>query len=562
MLQSSLTSSTAQNMTLGKALGSILVESGIADLFCIPGDFVMQLSRELSQTSDLNLRTMSHEYGTTLTALGYALGKQGPSAVCFTYGVGILNATNAIAQAYVERIPLVVISGFPGKQERESGVFLHHEVVDQDSQWRVMREVTTHQVSILEVQDALEKIREAIEIACMHSKPVYIEIARDLYLETVSYRPVPLQRPVPVASVLAQKAAQAALSALHNAQNPVFIPGLELKRYQLAEPVQTILDRLLLPWVASPISRDVLSPKDPKYRGLFAGPASAHPETQTLIEMCDLLWLIGEPNSDINMGIAGKVPPQGLIHAHDGCVTVAGQDFTVSTPDFIAALAQEVACLDDASCRNFLENAPVLGQIAPDPITAAPLTPEGVIAVINARCAQEPERVLVVDCGDSFFMSLGMTPKDVVTSSLYMSMGIGTPGAIGYQLACGQRPIVLVGDGAFQMTGLELMHAQTFGVSPIVILLNNEKWISLSGMDDDMPLIAQKTLDFSGFSQFIGVSSFTVTTALALQEQLAQACTLDVPVLIDARVEGVPRSGFCERYFAALKAGYHLQKVG
>src|SRR5690606_29751390 len=73
------------------------------------------------------------------------------------------------------------------------------------------------------------------------------------------------------------------------------------------------------------------------------------------------------------------------------------------------------------------------------------LSPYGIIEGINAILSQHPETPLIVDCGDSFFMSLAMFPSDLVTSCLYMSMGIAVPGSIGYQIGSGKRPLVLVG---------------------------------------------------------------------------------------------------------------------
>ena len=163
---------TSPEVSLGDLVGRVLVESGIVDLFCIPGDFTMQLSRELLTTPGLALRTMSHEYGTTLAALGYAVGKGVPGAVCFTYGVGVLNATNAIAQAYVERVPLLVLSGSPGARERQAPIFLHHTILDHQTQYRIMKEITVHQVCVTDPHQALEQIREAVTLAIAQSRPV------------------------------------------------------------------------------------------------------------------------------------------------------------------------------------------------------------------------------------------------------------------------------------------------------------------------------------------------------------------------------------------------------
>ncbi|TJZ67438.1 thiamine pyrophosphate-dependent enzyme [Chitiniphilus eburneus] len=558
----------SRDMTLGRLVGAVLVEQGIADLFCIPGDFTMQLSRELLQTDGLSLRTMSHEYGTTLAALGYAVGRRVPGAVCFTYGVGVLNATNGIAQAYVERVPLIVLSGAPGQRERDAPVFLHHTVVDDDTQYRVMREVTAHQVRISDPHRALAQLREAVAVALAQSRPVYVEIPRDLYLAPVRYTPAPrLAAPPPAYSQPAWDAAHATLALLRAARQPVLVPGLEIKRYDLAAPVTRIVETLALPWVASPMSRIALSPDHPNYRGVYAGPASPAQVTRELLADCDALLLLGEPNSDVNMGIASAIPAGQLVQAYDGVVRVGRETYPAATADFVTALAEISRPRDGGLPDLRREQKPFL---LPQPVHEAPdtdapddeaLTPYHVIDELNRHFAAHPDTTLVVDCGDAFFMSLGMFPADVLTSSLYMSMGIAVPGALGYQLGSGRRPVVLVGDGAFHMTGQELMHARQAGVSPIVIVLNNQRWTSLSADDADESLTRQAALDFAALAQCYGVPGLTATRTGQLREHLAYALTRDEPVLIDAQVDPTQRSYLCERFFDAIKNQQHLPRL-
>ncbi len=559
---------TCEEISLGQLVGRVLVESGIEDLFSIPGDFTMQLSRELLATPGLRTRTMSHEYGTTLAALGYAVAKGVPGAVCFTYGVGVLNATNAIAQAYVERVPLVVISGSPGSRERQAPVFLHHTVVDDDSQLRIMAQVTAYQVQITDPHLALEQLREAVAQARQHSKPVYVEIPRDLYTRQVRY--VPRLRPVPglpaqVIDDVARQAAQKAWQLLATARHPVLVPGLEVKRAGQGALVLDISEQLGMPWVSTPMSRGAMPMDHPLFRGIHAGPASPSALTRKLVADCDVLVLLGEPNSDVNMGIASQIPPGRLIHAWDGRVQVGREQFQVGTAAFVAALVERVR-LESTAPRVVAPVAEAdkayLLPPAPHSIVAldTPLTPFDVINELNRHFVQHPDTDLVADCGDSFFMSLGMFPADVLTSSLYMSMGIGVPGAIGYQLGSGKRPIVLVGDGAFHMTGNELMHAERFGTNPIVIVLNNNRWISLSGNDHDGALTDQRHMDFVVGARFLQVQAFTATTAQELRSRLSEACALDKPVLIDAKISPQMRSYLCERFFDAVMSQQHLPK--
>ncbi|WP_081065870.1 thiamine pyrophosphate-dependent enzyme [Burkholderia diffusa] len=554
-----------ERVSVGRIVGRELVDAGIRDMFCIPGDFTMQLSREWLAVSGLSLRTLSHEYGVMLAAIGNALAAGRPAAACFTYGVGLMNAANGIAQAYVERVPVVVISGAPGARERGDHVFPHHTIVDHGTQSRVMRELTVHQEIVADPRDAAVQVARAVAVARDSSRPVYVEVPRDLYSVEVPYRPahreaVRTAGGTPDVRVAARAAARAALALSRAARAPVFVPGLEIKRFGLACEARALVERLALDWVASPMSRQVLDPAVPGYRGVYAGPASPSVGARECVETSDCLWVIGEPNSDVNMGVAGRVPTGALIHAHDGCVSVAGERFAVDTAAFVDALV-ECIVVDGAAPVPAPRpaHAPARqGDPAPAYDSTAPLAPDAFVAAMRGYFERNPSRVLVADCGDAFFMSLGMEPRDVLTSSLYMSMGIGVPGAIGWQLGCAGRPVVLVGDGAFQMTGLELMHARRFGTSPIVVVLNNRRWTSLSSHPDDAPLTALPAADFMHMAAYLGVQGRRADTVADLERLLAWADTLDEPVLIDAHFAPDARSTLCERFFGAVGAQYHL----
>ncbi len=555
----------SQEVSLGDLVGRVLVDSGIDELFCIPGDFTMQLTRELLTTPGLALRTMSHEYGTTLAALGYAVGKGVPGAVCFTYGVGVLNATNAIAQAYVERVPLLVFSGSPGSRERQAPLFLHHTIVDHQTQYRIMKEITVHQVCVTDPHQVLEQLREAVALAVLHSRPVYVEIPRDLFQARVRYSParrVTLE-PSTRYSQVARQAAELAYALVRQARDPVFVPGLDLKRRGMTDLAMRVCERLALPWVATPMSRGGIPVSHPNYRGIYAGPASPSPVTRELLAKCDVLMLIGEPNSDVNMGIASHIAKGRLIHADDGKVSVGRQHFKASTAEFLIAFNEVIqnartplTPLTDTQ-KEFIFPSPVSLY----PSEEGPLTPFDIINELNRHFVTQPDTQLVVDCGDVFFMSLGMFPADVLTSPLYMSMGIAVPGAMGYQLGTGRRPIVLVGDGAFHMTGNELMRAAKFGLSPIVIVLNNQRWASLSSDAADVALTEQMPVSFSAAGQFLQVQAFTATTGRELRQHLEEALNMDRPVLIDAQVDPSRRSYLCERFFDAVKGQQHLPKA-
>ena len=105
-----------------------------------------------------------------------------------------------------------------------------------------------------------------------------------------------------------------------------------------------------------------------------------------------------------------------------------------------------------------------------------PIKVKHVIKLVNEFLEQHPDFPLVADTGDALFASVDIRSNECIAPAYYATMGFAVPAALGVQIASGRRPLVLVGDGAFQMTGSEIAHARKYGCNPIVVLLNNSRW--------------------------------------------------------------------------------------
>src|SRR5262249_9454544 len=111
-----------------------------------------------------------------------------------TYGAGAFNLVNAVAGAYAERSPVVVVAGAPGARERASGLLLHHQARAVDSQLAVYREVTYDQAGLAVTAAAPGEIARVLRNARELSLPVYIELPRDMVLAAAAPVPVAPRR--------------------------------------------------------------------------------------------------------------------------------------------------------------------------------------------------------------------------------------------------------------------------------------------------------------------------------------------------------------------------------
>jgi indolepyruvate decarboxylase len=127
------------------------------------------------------------------------------------------------------------------------------------------------------------------------------------------------------------------------------------------------------------------------------------------------------------------------------------------------------------------------------------------------------------DVGDCLFTAMDLVPTDHVAPGYYATMGFGVPAALGVQIATGRRPLALVGDGAFQMTGWELGHCRRHGLDPIVVVMNNSQWGMLSAFRPGAKYTGLGTWDFAGCAGPLGGIGHRVETRAQLRDALESA---------------------------------------
>src|SRR5580765_8709967 len=117
---------------------------GVRQIFGIPGDYVLALYEAIEDDRRFELVRLSHEPAVGFAADGAARIRRGIGVCCVTYGAGGLNMINAVACAYAEESPLLVLSGGPGRIEKHAAMNVHHEVKSFESQLKVYAEVTEY----------------------------------------------------------------------------------------------------------------------------------------------------------------------------------------------------------------------------------------------------------------------------------------------------------------------------------------------------------------------------------------------------------------------------------
>ena len=131
-----------RHMSLGDFLVAYLRKIGATHVFGIPGDLALKLFFALGRKQGPQIMTFSHEPGVGFAADGYARATGKIGVICVTYGAGGHNMVNPVAGSFSERVPLLILSGGPGEEERKLGTLIHHQAREIESQHRIYQEVT------------------------------------------------------------------------------------------------------------------------------------------------------------------------------------------------------------------------------------------------------------------------------------------------------------------------------------------------------------------------------------------------------------------------------------
>jgi indolepyruvate decarboxylase len=234
-------------MNLFEALLHALKAHGAHEIFGIPGDFALPFFAAAEDSGVLPLYTLSHEPSVGFAADAAARLRGGLGVAAVTYGAGALNMVNAVAAAYAEKSPVVVISGAPGREELKSGLLLHHQAKAIDSQYRIYGEVTCAQARLDDARSAPREIARVLRECRTYSRPVYLEVPRDAgKLQCEAVRPA--APPAFDAEALAA-CADEILARLRASRSPVPMGGVEGRRFGGGDQVAALPPRPGIPVV-------------------------------------------------------------------------------------------------------------------------------------------------------------------------------------------------------------------------------------------------------------------------------------------------------------------------
>jgi indolepyruvate decarboxylase len=494
--------------TVSSFLVQQLYDLGVRHVFGVPGDYVLGFYQYLNESKKLMVVNTCDEQGAGFAADAYAR-INGLGVVCITYCVGGLKVVNAAAQAFAEKSPLVIISGSPGIAERKKNPLLHHKIRDFDTQLEIFKHITVDSTVISDPNNATHDINRVLLSALRYKRPVYIELPRDNVFASIPFDELNKEvhtrarqisnlnsvlKNVPLESDFdsLKESISEAKEMIKLSKKPILVAGVEIHRFGLQSIILSLIEKTGTPVVSTVLSKSVISENNPLYLGVYEG-AMGHELVRNYVESSDCLLLLGAPLTDIDFSITPTPIDQSkVIYATSERLSIKHHNFeNVYLKDFLNGLIKmsdhsrntDAAVDIELITRIKLEqnsdhgsNSQRLGSLEKDVDRRKKITVRYLFERLNSSV--NSSTVVIADTGDSLFGSLDLTihnQTEFLCPAYYLSMGFAVPAAIGAQLANPTlRPLVIVGDGAFQMTGMEVSTIARFGLSPIVVILNNE----------------------------------------------------------------------------------------
>lgn len=542
--------------TVGSFLFDYLHKQGVDHVFGIPGDFVLPTFRWMEQ-SPLKIITMTHEPSVGFAADGYGRIK-GLGVACVTYCVGGLNMINSVACAYAEKSPLLVISGGPSPEDRKKDVLMHHKVRTFDTQRRIYEEVTCDTAVLLDPQTAAVDIMRVVDNVLKHSRPGYIEVPFDVVDMPLIHIPEKIKQPEKTSDKINLKGLlEDVVTTINNAECPIIIAGLELHRHGMTDKALSLASLFNIPVVSTLMSKSIIDETYPLFVGVYSGPLS-DAAVQEYVENSDCLIMLGALLTDVWFGFMStseKLDRTNVILATTEKIQIGARTYEdVIFKEFLDALENSAINKRDV---------PILPEKLPDPVRLTeeekhePISIESFFRLVELNV--DENTIITCDTGDAMFGAMKLRTKQVtnfLADAYYLSMGFAVPAAIG---ACAAKPdkrvIAIVGDGAFQMTGMELSTAAKFGMNPIVLILNNDGYGTQRFILDG-PFNNILRWNYAKLTELFGVGqSRKVTSNGEMEVALAEAFASDEIFVIEVII---PR-GDCS---ASLKrVGEELGKL-
>jgi indolepyruvate decarboxylase len=464
----------SDEFTVGDYLLSRLAEIGIRHVFGVPGDYNLAFLDHIVDSGEIAWVGNANELNAAYAADGYAR-VTGAGALLTTYGVGELSAINGLAGSYAEYVPVIHIVGAPATAAQRARALAHHTLGDGDYRHfaRAQAEVTVAQ-AWLTAGNATAEIDRVLATSLRERRPGYLVMPTDVAVGPAERPADQLIVPPPDTSPSAlEEFTSTARTTLAGAGSLGVLADYLADRFGVRRELASLVSLGQIPHATLSMGKGLFDEAGPDFVGTYSGAASPKP-VLAAVEEADVTICVGVRFHDTTTtGFSQQLNPERTIDVQPFGARIGSRAFaSLPMRDAVTALAGIVRELGRSWARPELSRATAGDARKPaGRLRHAQLWP----ALQNFL---RPGDIVLAEQGTAFCGAQSMRLPSGVTfigQPLWGSIGYTLPAALGAQLAApGHRVILLIGDGAMQLTAQELGTLLREGCAPVIVLLDND----------------------------------------------------------------------------------------
>ncbi|EJL1000762.1 alpha-keto acid decarboxylase family protein [Salmonella enterica] len=447
-----------------------LAGCGIGHLFGVPGDYNLQFLDHVIDHPTLRWVGCANELNAAYAADGYAR-MSGAGALLTTFGVGELSAINGIAGSYAEYVPVLHIVGAPCSAAQQRGELMHHTLGDGDFRhFYRMSQAISAASAILDEQNACFEIDRVLGEMLAVRRPGYIMLPADVAKKTAIPPTQALALPVHEAQSGVETAFRYhARQCLMNSRRIALLADFLAGRFGLRPLLQRWMAETPIAHATLLMGKGLFDEQHPNFVGTYSAGASSK-EVRQAIEDADRVICVGTRFVDtLTAGFTQQLPAERTLEIQPYASRIGETWFNLP-------MAQAVSTLRELCLECAFAPPPTRSAGQPVRIDKGELTQESFWQTLQQYL--KPGDIILVDQGTAAFGAAALSLPDgaeVVVQPLWGSIGYSLPAAFGAQTACPDRRVILIiGDGAAQLTIQEMGSMLRDGQAPVILLLNND----------------------------------------------------------------------------------------
>ncbi|MHB0960563.1 MAG: acetolactate synthase large subunit [Pirellulaceae bacterium] len=525
-------------MKAAELIVTCLENEGVKHIFGLPGEEIMDVMDALSDSS-IEFVMTRHEQGAAFMADAYGR-LTGNAGVCLsTLGPGATNLITGVADANMDRAPLVALAGQASMDQmhKES-----HQYLDLIS---LFRPITKWNTSLRAANIIPEAIRKAFKLA-QAEKPgaTLIEIPEDIAKRTTDE--VPLRVQSPHAGPASDEQLERAARIISQATSPVILAGNGVARGRASEALVRFATRLNIPVATTFMGKGVIPHSHPLWLGAIG--LQAHDLVNCGFDRADVVIAVGYDFVEYSPSSWNPDRDKKIVH-----VDMSPAEVDASYIVGVGVLGNIAASLDALAERATPRQSPgssQLRQLLRDELEhyrddmSFPLKPQKIVS--DLRAAMGEDDIVISDVGAHKLWLARLypcyRPRTCIISNGFASMGIAVPSAVAAKLLYPQRRVVAAtGDGGFLMNSQELETAIRLGTHFVVLILNDQtfgmiKWKQINEFGRSA-FIDFHNPDFVQYAESFGARGYRIGAADELASVLAEALAADKVAVIDCPVD-------------------------